>query len=188
MAQTREYRAYVDGSVFDGGKNSGIGWVVYNENSGKCLTRGSRRLDKCGRGTTTLTEIYAAAAALDAMPAGATVILHSDDQDLCHVLQRGEIERRIDKNKRKPALQEAYKNLFNAVSRHTQVRAIKMHINDSALFRAAHDLARIGAYQEPTPARRGDTAPAMTGTSTHTTTAPRDCRERRDAPPTPPVQ
>lgn len=179
MADALIYRAYVDGSVFNGGQFAGAGWIVLNEQSGKCLTRGSRRIGECARGTTTLTEIYAAAAALDAVPTGSRIFLHSDDQDLCRVLQRNQLAQRIERNKGKPALHRAYSTLFNAVARHHEVAAIKTHISESKHFHDAHDLARIGAYQEPQCAvPPADSVRSTPGTSARTTDAAHGFRDR----------
>ncbi|MBU0800525.1 MAG: hypothetical protein KKA05_05915, partial [Alphaproteobacteria bacterium] len=109
----------------------------------------SRRVSEASRGTTTLAEIYAAASALNAIAAGSVINLHSDDLDLCTVLQNRALADRILRNNPRPSLQRGYRDLFNAVSRHASVNAIKTHVDDFPQMRMAHNLAREGAFETP---------------------------------------
>lgn len=145
------YSAYVDGSLFDSGQNAGAGWVIFCHQSDNLVESESRRIDEIARGTSTIAEIYAAASALGAIAAGSHITLHSDDQDLCTVLQNNVLHDRIQRNGGKPLLQRAYSELFNAVARHEQIIAVKAHIDDSPYMRLAHHLAREGAKSNVYP-------------------------------------
>jgi ribonuclease HI len=143
------YTAFVDGSVFDGGVHVGAGWVIECTDTGKIVESGSRRVSEASRGTSSIAEIYAAASALNAIAAGSVINLHSDDHDLCNVLQNRSLSERIIRNNPRPSLQQGYRDLFNAVSRHTAVNAIKTHVDDYPQMRMAHNLAREGAFARP---------------------------------------
>ena len=84
MLKTGHYKAYSDGSVFNGGCQSGAGWVIFAADAAanaEPLCRGSRRITESSRATTTLAEICAATAALNAIGGGSTITLHVDDAD-----------------------------------------------------------------------------------------------------------
>lgn len=143
------YLAYTDGSLFEGGVKAGAGWVILCAAARRTVRFDHRRIGEAARGTSTIAEIYAAASALSAIARGSHITLHTDDRDLCAVLQSGDLPARIRRNQGKPALQNAYCTLFNQVARHRSVHAVKTHIDESPFLRHAHHLAREGAFLPP---------------------------------------
>lgn len=154
MLKTGHYKAYSDGSVFNGGCQSGAGWVIFAADAAanaEPLCRGSRRITESSRATTTLAEICAATAALNAIGDGSTITLHVDDADLYTVLRyQSLIEERIERHNLRPDLQSGYKSLFNAVQRHALVIGVKEEAETCPRLRHAHHLAREGAFR-PAP-------------------------------------
>lgn len=152
MLKTGHYKAYSDGSVFNGGCQAGAGWVIYEADGTDPVRRGSRRITESSRATTTLTEICAATAALNAIGGGSTITLHVDDAELYTVLRyHALLNERIERNIGKPELQSGYTALFNAVNRHAEVIAVKTDAEFCPRLLLAHHLAREGAFALPRP-------------------------------------
>lgn len=153
MLKSGHYIAYSDGSVFNGGCQSGAGWVIYSIGSApgdEPLRRGSRRITESSRATTTLAEICAATAALNAIGGNSHITLHVDDADLYTVLRYQSIlPERIERHDSRPELQSGYTALFNAVQRHASVTPIKSDADTCPRLRLAHHLAREGAFAKP---------------------------------------
>ncbi len=150
MLKTGHYKAYSDGSVFNGGCQAGAGWVIYGADGDEPLYRGSRRITESSRVTTTLAEICAATAALNTIGGHSHITLHVDDADLYTVLRyQSLLPERIERHAARPELQQGYTALFNAIKRHAAVIAVKQDAETSPRLMLAHHLAREGAFAAP---------------------------------------
>lgn len=159
MLKTGHYNAYSDGSVFNGGCQSGAGWVIYDADGtpdDEPVRRGSRRITESYRATTTLAEICAATAALNAIGGHSHITLHVDDAELYTVLRyQSLLPERIERHAARPELQNGYAALFNAVKRHAAIIPVQQDAATSPRLMLAHHLAREGALAAPSPAAPG---------------------------------
>ncbi len=144
--RTECYHAFVDGSWFAPDR-AGAGGLIYSSNNYNSLKDFSKKLPA---GQTSMTaEIYAAAEALKRVPKHSLVILYSDCQDITRRVKERALH--IPLYSKKDNIIQAYKALFNAMDVHKHVIVRHTRSNETPLMLAAHQLAQIGALQQPQP-------------------------------------
>lgn len=162
-----EYHVFSDGSAPENGERPtsryGVGFVVKRKRK---VSHYSRRLKEEGPLNHSVATLFATAAALNEVPERSRVVIYADDRRMVHAINWQELGTNAEKAKPGTPLHRALKELFRAVVRHKNVRAIVTQTDDNEHLAQAHRLALQGgtldfAHDERSKPRRTQKASAI---------------------------
>ena len=169
------YHAYVDGSAYDQHKKYGAGGIILNSQNNLGSTAFSQPL--YGEHSSFTAELYAAVHALNILPAGSRVKIHSDFKKLCRQIRQRRLEQWANQERR-PENIRACKDLFNAAARHESVKAAYAIDRKCQKTQTAHKLAQAAALNRNIDLKKALRS-AKTGRSTKQETEKGNKKQQR---------
>lgn len=129
-----KFHIWADGSFQEKSPYMGAGYLIYDDERHELLQKG-RSFERGDHASSTIAELLSCTAALQELPDGCHVTLHSDCQFVIDSFASHNFSHK------KAPLNQALTALFNEIARHDSVKAVLTHESRSHYLKQAHNLS-----------------------------------------------